>query len=272
MEGFPVTAFTMLVLAVFPVNAADPVAWGPAVNGLRMSLSVVLDEPPSGRHLQVTIQNIGGNDLLLPLGTINNTKSYADKLKLVLTTADGKHPRVIFTGMPGVISGRLDALVVPLLSGASYTVQMPMDQYYVLEGSENLETFCSGFCQIQVEMETKNVVCSPYGYHNPNMLTCWQDTLPSNAITLDSPVVVEPTGIFLRAISAHSSSLLLETTNDEPRILHFIPRRAGTGQVVGASCENGSANSEYHSFQTGTRLEFRRPGRAIGLGRNPGSF
>jgi hypothetical protein len=87
-----------------------------------------------------------------------------------------------------VISGRLDALVVPLPSGASYTVRMPMDQYYVLDGSEKLEKFCSRSCQLQVELKTKNVVCSPYGYPNPNMLTCWQDTLPSNDITLDSPV------------------------------------------------------------------------------------
>jgi hypothetical protein len=186
MAGFPVTAFTVFVVTVFPVTAADSVTWGPVVNGLRMSLSVVSGEPPSGRQLQVTIQNIGGNDLLVPLGIINNTKAYADKLKLVLTTPDGKHPRVIFTGMPGVISGRLDALVVPLLSGASYTVRMPMDKYYVLDGSEKLEKFCSHSCQLQVEMETKRVVCSQYGYPNPNMLTCWQDTLPSNAITLDS--------------------------------------------------------------------------------------
>ena len=86
-----------------------------------------------------------------------------------------------------MISGRLDALVVPLLSGASYTVRIPMDKYYVLDGSEKLEKFCSRFCHIQVQMETKNVVCSPYGYPNPNMLACWQDSLPSNAITPDAP-------------------------------------------------------------------------------------
>ena len=87
-----------------------------------------------------------------------------------------------------MIPGRLDALVVPLLSGASYTVRTPMDKYYVLDGSEIVETFCSRSCQIHVEMVTKNVVCSPYGYPNPNMLTCWQGTLPSNAIPLDFPV------------------------------------------------------------------------------------
>jgi hypothetical protein len=187
MAGIAVTAFTVLVVTGFPVTAADPVAWGPTMNGLRMSISVIPDDSGIGRQLQVTIQNVGGNDLLVPLGIINNTKAYADKLKLVLTTPDGKHPQVIFTGMPGVISGRLDALVVPLLSGASYTVRMPMDKYYVLDGSEKVAAFCSRFCQIQVEMKTKNVVCPPYGYLNPNMLTCWQDTLPSNAITLDSP-------------------------------------------------------------------------------------
>ena len=89
MAGIPVTAFTVLVVTVFPVTAANPVAWGPAVNGLRISLCVDLDEPPSGRQLQVTIQNVGGNDLLVPLGIIKNTKAYTDKLKLVLTTADG---------------------------------------------------------------------------------------------------------------------------------------------------------------------------------------
>ena len=187
MAGIPVTAFTVLVVTVFSVAAADPVAWGPTMSGLRMSISVLPDDGGIGRQLQVTIQNVGGNDLLVPLGIINNTKACADKLKFVLTMADGKHPRVIFTGMPGVISGRLDALVVPLLSGASYTFRMPMDKYYVLDGSEKLAVFCSRFCQIQVEMKTKNVVCPPYGYPNPNMLTCWQDTLPSNAITLDSP-------------------------------------------------------------------------------------
>jgi hypothetical protein len=188
MAGIPVTAFTVLVLAVFPVTAADPVAWGPAVNGLRMSISLFPDESGIGRQLQVTIQNVGGNDLFVPLGIINNTKAYADKLKLVLTTADGKHPHVIFTGMPGVISGRLDALVVPLLSGASYIVRMPMDKYYVLDASERLEKFCSRSCELQVELKTKNIVCSPYGYPNPNMLACWQDSLPSNAIRIDSLV------------------------------------------------------------------------------------
>ena len=183
-----INAFTVLLFVVVPALAADPVAWGPAVGGLRISLSVVLEQPAAGRQFQVTIQNVGDKDLLVPLGIINNTKAYADKLTLVLTTADGKHPRVIFTGMPGVISGRLDALVVPLLSGASYTVRTPMDQYYVLDGSEKLETFCSRSCQLQVELDIRNVVCSPYGFPNPNMLTCWQGKIASNAITLDSPV------------------------------------------------------------------------------------
>jgi hypothetical protein len=66
---------------------------------------------------------------------------------------------------------------------ASYTVRIPMDKYYVLDGSEKLAVFCSRFCQIQVEMETKNVVCSPYSYPNPNMLTCWQEKLVSNYVT-----------------------------------------------------------------------------------------
>ena len=183
-----INGFAVLLSVVVPALATDPIAWGPAVNGLRMSLSVVSDEPAAGRHLQATIQNVGEMDLLVPLGIINNTKAYADRFKLVLTTPDGKHPRVIFTGMPGVISGRLDALVVTLLSGASYTVRMSMDKYYLLDGSEKLAAVCSRFCQIQVSMETKNIVCSPYGYPNPNMLTCWQDTLPSNAIRIDSPV------------------------------------------------------------------------------------
>ena len=46
-----------------------------------MSLSVVSDETTAGRQLQVTIQNVGGNDLLVPLGIINNTKGVCRQAK-----------------------------------------------------------------------------------------------------------------------------------------------------------------------------------------------
>src|SRR5206468_7711882 len=48
-------------------------------------------------------------------------------------------------------------------------------------------------------------------------------------------IVVEWTEIFLRACSADSSSISLETPNHDPRIPHFIPGRAGTGEVVRAT-------------------------------------
>jgi hypothetical protein len=130
------------------------------MNGLRMSISVIQDDSGIGRQLQVTIQNSGEKDLLVPL----DYQQYQGVCRQANGRAHdtgGKHPRVIFTGMPGVISGRLDALVVALPSGASYTVRMPMDKYCVLDGSEKLAVFCARFCQIQVEMETKNAACFP---------------------------------------------------------------------------------------------------------------
>jgi len=176
--------FWLLVSAVlvfvFPGVAADD--WGSAVNGVRMGIAIGSGSNP---EIHVTVRNIDDQPLLLPFGALIGPGLYDFRFRAVLNV-NGKDRRVIYAGAGGMVAGRVDPLVVPLVPSASYTVRIPLALFYVLDGSEKLETFVSKRCQMRVELDVENPTCPLYGYPNPNMIQCWQGKVVSNVLRLPS--------------------------------------------------------------------------------------
>lgn len=129
------------------------------------------------------MQNVDENPLLLTFGALIGSR-FSDFRFRVVVTVDGKDRRVIYVGGPGVVAGRIDPLVIPLVPSASYTVRIPLARFYVLDESDNLATYISKRCQMRVELDVQNPTCPLYGYPNPNMIPCWQGKVASNVLHL----------------------------------------------------------------------------------------
>jgi hypothetical protein len=179
MRRFWLLASAVLVF-ILPCIAAD--AWGSAVNGVRMGIAITSGPNP---EILIKVQNVDDKPFLLPFGALIGSRFYDFGFRAIVTVPSGKDRRVIYTGGPGIVAGRLDPLVLPLVPTASYSVSIPLARhFYVLDESENLETFILKRCKIRVEMDVENSVCPLYGYPNPNMSLCWQGKVVSNVLQL----------------------------------------------------------------------------------------
>ena len=93
-------AFTVAFTG-FSGGEAYSAEWGQPVNGLRMSVSI--DDIRKGREIQVTLENTGDQNVLVPIGVVVG-KAHPVLLKLLVKTATGPTRRVIYTGL-GFIAG-----------------------------------------------------------------------------------------------------------------------------------------------------------------------
>jgi hypothetical protein len=109
MRRFRLLASAVLVF-VLPGVAADP--WGSAVNGVRMGIAI--SSGPNS-EIRITVQNVDDKPLLLPFGALIGPRFYDVGFRVVVTVPGGKDRRVIYTGGPAAVGGRLDPLVLPLV-------------------------------------------------------------------------------------------------------------------------------------------------------------
>jgi hypothetical protein len=177
-----VAAVAVLITAL-PAVAADPVNWGPTVDGVRMSVALSNDATKDG-EIRVTLQNLADRDILIPLGVIVGNP-HLIFLKVFLKTSDGESPRVIYTGI-GVISGAVEPLTIGLRAGEAYTMSMPVGLHYVLDRSEKLATFIKHRCQLWVELDVKENQCPNTTTLDPlrRKLPCWYGKVVSNVLQL----------------------------------------------------------------------------------------
>ena len=87
-------------------------AWGAPVNGVRLQIALTGNPQP---EIGITAQNVDSKPLLLPIGALIGDGFYDIRPVLVLTAPGGKDRRAVYTCDPGVVGGRVDPLVVPLL-------------------------------------------------------------------------------------------------------------------------------------------------------------
>lgn len=114
-------------------STAETQQWGPTLDGLRMSLCIPDTGSPEDPELDVTLQNIGTNDLALDLGIMlaNGKYQLPNNFGLNITDGTGKVLKLSFFDRRfGAISGRIDDYAIPLRAGSTYLLKMQLDQFY----------------------------------------------------------------------------------------------------------------------------------------------
>ena len=111
---------------------AGPVgAFGAAVNGLQLRIIPVTSGSglPADVKLDVALENVGGSDFVLNLGTmLTNAKvMWPDAIRLMLTDASGQRRELRFSSR--TIAGRIDDYIVALRTGSTYTLRVSLDDY-----------------------------------------------------------------------------------------------------------------------------------------------
>ena len=129
--------FTLLAVRPVPAPAQAPAgpvgAFGAALNGLQLRIIPVTSGSglPADVKLDVTLENVGGSDFVLNLGTMlaNAKVMWPDAIRLMLTDASGQRRELRFSSRTAAIAGRIDDYIVALRAGSTYTVRVSLDDY-----------------------------------------------------------------------------------------------------------------------------------------------
>lgn len=157
---------------------ADPVEWGQPVNGLRMSVSTTT-EGRTVSQFRVTIQNVGDTDVSVRIGSSGGTPSLA--LMITITAPGGKEWLMSRPDIP--LGGRSFPLVVPLLSGGSYTIVLaPTNMYLRLDGTHTLIPSMPPIDRVKAELDLSGRWACQSGEPFVWVFPCWQGKVVSNRL------------------------------------------------------------------------------------------
>lgn len=179
MAGFRTAALTILI-SVLPGFAADSGAWGPTVDGVKMSVAITANGADAELH--ITIKNVAEEPILLPLGRLQN-QMIVLWLRVFVTTLDGTE-RTVIPG-PAKIGGSfaITPITVELLPKASYTAATPLSGMEDLNSPTDLRALASTASRLRAELDTTHTEC-PERCVPGIVFPCWRGKLLSNALQL----------------------------------------------------------------------------------------
>ena len=120
--------------------------WGPAVNGLRMSLAI------EEKTVVMTFENMREDrEMYLPLGRIVGIR-HPEFAHLGLTLKDGTHRQLQHVGGEGVAPGRLLPYIVPMMPGSVYTVRTLLQDWRVGSNLDRIEKDLSRGATLQASV------------------------------------------------------------------------------------------------------------------------
>jgi hypothetical protein len=166
-----------LFIYVIPSIAADQSAWGPTVDGLKMSIAIT--GGIADGELQITVKNVSNEPISLSLGRILNQRTTVVWFRVFVTTPDGTE-RTAVSG-PAKIGGSfaITPLTIELVPNASYTTATPLTGMKDVNGPTDLKALLSKGSQLRVELDTTKTEC-PEGCVPGTVLSCWHGKLVSN--------------------------------------------------------------------------------------------
>jgi hypothetical protein len=93
--------------------------------------TLMLTSTPEPHLFRVELHNSGTQDLVLDLGMAlaNGAKQYPNAIEFALTTSDGRILHLVPVNDLGMIGGRVDPLIVPLPSGATFSFLINLEKY-----------------------------------------------------------------------------------------------------------------------------------------------
>jgi len=159
-----------------PRHSVGSRQWGPANNGLQMSLSVLTTGNRENPEFEVAFRNVGKQDVCLDLGLMldNGRVQLPDKIHLNLLDGSGRNRELDFSDRmhPGV-AGRLDDYVVPLRAGSTYTLGLRLDQFWSPSTKEFELKLTPGRYEISAQFQEDRA-------ETRNLIFVWKGKLQSN--------------------------------------------------------------------------------------------
>jgi hypothetical protein len=164
--------------------------WGEAVSGLQMTIYLDRAEgvPSKAPKFRVELRNAAQKDLVVNLGMMlaNGKMQYPNALVLILTDAQRKSRRLDLRE-PSAIAGRVDPFVLPIPIGATFSIPVDLEKYWVAESKEfdyklkpgtySLEAQFTGrsVSQQEANLDVKGIALMPY----------WTGTVASNQLRFE---------------------------------------------------------------------------------------
>jgi hypothetical protein len=158
---------------------------GQAVDGLRLSLSILRKDEAGSPVLQLAFENVGRRDITLNLGMLlangkplHGTALHPTNVRLHLTSVAGTTRELHY--MAPNVAGRVDDFVVPLRIGSTYTLTVPLSQFWCPATNEVPLKLHPGEVQLSARFEGSGAAHESGKF----ILNYWAGAVRSNAVAL----------------------------------------------------------------------------------------
>ena len=157
--------------------------WGPATDGLQMSLSVSMSNPVDPAF-EIAIRNVGEKDISLNLGMMlaNGKVQLPNKIHFSLIDGSGRKRELHFSDPP--VAGRVDDYVVPLRSGSTYTLELRLDQFWSPGTQEFALQLKPGRNEMSAQFQGDGAEHFNTGMEGMKLMNFWGEKLQSNVVVV----------------------------------------------------------------------------------------
>ena len=158
--------------------------WGTAANGLQMSLAILTTGDRDDPAFEVAFRNMGEQDVSLNLGMMlaNGKVQLPDKIHLGLMDGSGRKRELHFSDPP--VAGRVDAYVVPLRSGSTYTLKLRLAQFWSPGTEEFRLRLKPGRSEMSAQFQGDDVEASNLDMAGMKLMNFWKGKLQSNVVVI----------------------------------------------------------------------------------------
>ena len=161
--------------------------WGAATNGLQLSLTVLTTGKRDDPEFEITLRNMGEQDVSLNLGRMlaNGKVQLPSKIHLQIVDGSGKNRELDFSDKRyGAIGGRMDDYVVPLRTGSTYTLKLRLDQFWSPNTGEFELKLKPGHYEISAQFQGDSAETSNPDMAGMKLMHFWKGNLQSNPVLI----------------------------------------------------------------------------------------
>jgi hypothetical protein len=159
-------------------------------SGLRMAISRVGTEAdrPAGTQFTVSIENVGGSDVVVNLGFMlaNGRVMFPEAVRLLLTDPQGgtRDLQYFDRRYPG-IAGRVDDFIVALRSGSAYSLRLSLDRYWSPATKEWDLKLAPGRYRIEALFDGRGAMFQNLDTPGIALLNFWKGTVRSSPLSFE---------------------------------------------------------------------------------------
>jgi len=150
---------------------------------LQSSLKLVATRTEGTSIVIASLINSGSQPLILNVGMMlaNGRQQFAERVQLQLTTPEGRLLHLRMRGPPA-IAGRVDYMIVPLPPGASYSLQLDLNQYCAPQEEVWRLDLHRGTYTLRAEYTGVGVSRTNLDMPGISLMPCWTGTIHSEVL------------------------------------------------------------------------------------------